>query len=58
MNETVKASDLPEHDIYYAVKYETGYPSQRFESLADCMYFCTCNQDYFPVTNNFECIEK
>lgn len=59
IRETLKASTLPEHGVYYAVDIVTGYPAQRFESLADCLDFCCCNnEDYFPVTNNFEYIEQ
>lgn len=58
IRELLKASTLPERDIYYAVDNETGYPAQRFESLADCLDYCRCNQDYFPVTNSFEYIEQ
>ena len=57
MAKLLKASNLPEHDIYYAVEIVTGYPAQRFESLKDCISYCRLNQDYYAVNNNFETIE-
>ena len=57
IRETLKASILPECDIYYAVDNLTGYPAQRFESLTDCINYCRLNQDYYAVTNHFEIIE-
>lgn len=56
-NKEVKACNLSESGIYFAMSLNTGFPVKRFDCLSECLGFCAKDEnECYPVTNNFEVI--